>query len=151
MLISKRIFFYHIMKWLRIGPSSPISAKARKSRARYSGPYLDNFRRSPRRILHSLSRQPLPLLRHPHSTEVLPGVSISAHCLLFWLWRPLKGAWLHPLSTHPLDIYRYWWDPSWAFHHIGGPLLDSLPHAHSALEQGGGRCWRGRTVVNKVL
>ena len=74
-------------------------------------------------------------------------ILVCAHCLLFWLWGPLKGAWLHPLSTLPLGIYKYWWDPSWPLHHLSGPLLDSLPYTHYAF----GRCWKGRTEVNKVL
>ena len=58
-----------------------------------------------RRRLHNLPRQPVPVLRHPQSEEVLPQgtsyASVCAHCPLSCRWAPLKRVWPHPLDTHP--------------------------------------------------
>jgi len=61
----------------------------------------------------NLSRQPVPVVHHPHSTEVLPGVEgiscalVCSHFLLSWPWAPWKRAQLCPLSTRPsrIDIH----------------------------------------------
>jgi len=67
--------------------------------------YLQRWR------LHNLSRQPVPVLGHPHSEKAFPDiqrkhlVSVCALCLWSCHWAGLKRAWLHPLCTHPSGIY----------------------------------------------
>jgi len=59
-----------------------------------------------RRRLHNLPGQPIPVLRHPQSEEVLPHVQMDFPMLQFvpivlCLWALLKRVWPHPLDTHP--------------------------------------------------
>lgn len=53
-----------------LGPPAPTSASAEPSRARWPGPHPSCFWKSSRRRIHSLSGEPVPVLWHPHSTEV---------------------------------------------------------------------------------
>ena len=55
-----------------LGPSAPTPAQQGQHRVPRAIP--GNFERSPRRRLQNLSRQLVPVLCHPHSTEVLSGV-----------------------------------------------------------------------------
>lgn len=58
------------------------------------------------------SMQPVPVLHHWQSTEVLlvirgsSCVTVCTHAILSWHCAPLTGAWLCPLRTHPLAICR---------------------------------------------
>lgn len=68
--------------------------------------------------LHQLSRQPVPLLDHPHSKQVLPDaeeeppsrVPVSAHWSCPWKW---PGSVVCALSPHiPLQLYEICPEPS---------------------------------------
>lgn len=66
--------------------------------------------------LRNLPRQPVPVLGHPSSAEVVPDgrhlLCFSlCHCLFSCHWASLKRACLHLLHTLPLGTY--WWDPPW--------------------------------------
>lgn len=56
-----------------LGPSVPTLAQAGTPRVGCQGTHPSSFWRSPRR-LHIFSGQPVPMLCHQHSKEVLPGV-----------------------------------------------------------------------------
>lgn len=85
-------------------------------------------------ITNESSGQPLPVLHHPHNTEVLPSVEREipvfwfAHFLLSCHWAPLKRTCLYPLCTLPLGIYGHWWDPLSLFSRLICPRSLSLSH-----------------------
>lgn len=80
--------------------------------------------RSPRRRLHSLTGQPVPVLHHLHSTEVL--LCAQTEPPMFGHCAPLETAWLHPLCTHPSGINTCWWDLSWDYSRLSSPSSFSL-------------------------
>ena len=55
----------------------PILASVQPSKAGCLATHLDGFCRSPRRSLHNISGQPVPMLHHLHSTEVLPDAQME--------------------------------------------------------------------------
>ena len=76
------------------GLPHPASALAGSARAACPGQCPGCFGRSPRR-LHNLSGQPVPVLHHPHSTEVLPGVLKEPPILQFVPIAPCPGTGHH--------------------------------------------------------
>lgn len=139
-----------------LGPPAPTSALAGLTRAQWSGPCPGYFWKSSRRRIYSLSGKPVPVLWHPHSTEV-PHAQREPHVFQFLPVVSSPGARHHlkepgfifhapaPLGLLDTDeiprlLFSSWTVPTPSLStpregvhspdHLDGTLLDSFQYIH---------------------